>query len=234
MASSITNTLNGNPNARRPASKGFSCSPKILIAKLKDQLKIIFFCFPRSLDNLLCGGLIFGHLIDVCGLSASGKTQLHTTIAVNWSINYNYETFVIDTKGDISGERIHSMLAHRRQKFSPEQCKQIMRNIRVAKCNDSLLQLIECIEQLLQSMHLHRKFKLLVIDSLPALWFFHHGSKSTHHYRQLATLADLLRKLAVEHGIVVLAVNIQTRLIVSNGKGSVHRLEKKNESINWD
>lgn len=172
-----------------------------------------------SLDSLLHGGFIFGHLIDVCGLSASGKTQLHTTIAVNWSINFNYETFVIDTKGDFSGQRIHRMLAPHRQKFSSDKCKQIMRNIRVEKCNNSLMQLIECIDRLLQSMHLYHKFKLLVIDALPTLWFAHHGSKNTNHYRQLAALANLLRKLAVDHGIVVLAVNIQTRLLVSNGKG---------------
>lgn len=157
-------------------------------------------------------------MIDLCGFSAAGKTQLYTTIAINWAINYDYETFVIDTKGDFSGERIHCILINRRDKFQPEKCKQIMQNIRVEKCNNSFIQLIELLQNLLQSVHLYRKFKLLVIDSLPSLWYLHHGNKSTNRYRQLATLANLLRKLAVEHGIVVLAVNIQTRLIVSNGK----------------
>lgn len=179
-------------------------------------IPFIYFLF-RSLDNLLNGGFLFGNLIDLCGFSAAGKTQLHTTIAVNWAINYDYETFVIDTKGDFSGERIHCILMHRPNKFQPERCKQIMRNIRVEKFNSSFMQLIEFTQNLLQSMHLYPKFKLLVIDSLPSLWYLHHGSKNTNRYRQLATLVDLLRKLAVEHGIVVLAVNIETRLIVSNG-----------------
>lgn len=185
----------------------------------------------RSLDNLLQGGLIFGNLIDLCGLSASGKTQLHTTIAINWSIKYNYETFVIDTKGDFSGERIHSNLLSRHNKFTPEKCKQIMRNIRVEKCNTSLIQLIGLLRNLLQYVRLCPTFKLLVIDSLPTLWFLHHGSKNTNRYRQLATLADLLRKLAVEHGVVVLAVNIETRLIVSNGKDHHHHHHLKTKII---
>lgn len=171
-----------------------------------------------SFDNLLKGGLIFGNLIDLCGFSAIGKTQLHTTIAVNWAINYDYETFVIDTKGDFSGERIHSILMNRPIQFQFDRCKQIMRNIRVEKCNNSLNQLIELVQHLLHHVHLYPKLKLLVIDSLASLWFLHHGSKSTNRYRQVATLVDLLRKLAVEHGIVVLAVNIETRLIVNNGK----------------
>lgn len=163
-------------------------------------------------------------------MSESGKTQLHTTIALNWAINYDFETFVIDTKGDFSGDRVHDILVNRHV-YDTAKRKQIMRNIRVEKCNKSLNQLIELVQNLLQAMNLWPKFKLLVIDSLPALWFLHHGSQSTVRYRQLAVLADLLRKLGVEHGIVVLAVNIQTRLIASNGKENEH---SKQTNIKWN
>lgn len=178
---------------------------------------VLFYFYSFSLDDILNGGLSFGNIIDLCGFAAAGKTQLHTTIAVNWAIQYDYETFVIDTKGDFSGDRIDSILMNRKI-LDAEKRKPIMRNIRVEKCNNSLGQLVELVQNLLQSVHLYSKFKLLVIDSLPALWFLHHGSRSSIRYRQMAVLADLLRKLAVEHGIVVLAVNIETRLIVCDGK----------------
>lgn len=158
-----------------------------------------------------------GNLIDVCGLSASGKTQLYTTIALNWAVTQDYETFVVDTKGDFSGDRINRMLSNRTD-INVEKRKHIMRNIKVEKCNDPF-KLVELIKNLLAQIMLFPKCKLLVIDSLPALWFLFHGTKQSFGQRNLAILADLLRKLAVEHSIVVLTVNIGTRSILNNGLG---------------
>lgn len=157
-----------------------------------------------------------GTLIDVCGFASSGKTQLYTTIAVNWAINYDYETFVVDIKGDFSGDRINRMLLSRGG-FDADKRKQIMRNIRIEKCNDPNA-LVDLINNLLARMASYPKLKLLVIDSLPALWFLFHGNKKSIGKQKLATLANLLRKIAVEHDIVVVTVNIETRMIVSKGK----------------
>lgn len=165
---------------------------------------------------MLNGGLLPGNVIDVCGFSSSGKTQLYTTVAVNWAIRQDFETFVIDTKGDFSGDRIHRMLLSRCD-FDADGRKRIMRCIKVERCSCPI-KLIETLSHLIEQVDSFPRLKFLVIDSLPALWFLFHGTKNSLGYKMLAKLADLLRKLAVEHLIVVMTVNIETRLIVTNGK----------------
>lgn len=162
---------------------------------------------------MLNGGLLPGNIVDVCGFSAVGKTQLHTTIAINWSINQDYETFVIDTKGDFSGDRIHRILLSQNG-FDADKRKHIMRNIKVEQCN-SASDLIELITKLIDQKASFPKCKLLVIDSLPALFFHYHGKTHILGYQKLVQFADRLRNLAVEHGIVVMTVNIETRSMVS-------------------
>lgn len=191
------------------------------------NLKCFFLSFSAffSLDELLNGGLLSGNIIDVCGMSGSGKTQLYTTIALNWAINGDHETFVVDTKGDISGDRINRILLNRTG-FDADKRKRTMCNIRIEKCN-SPMRLLDILSNLLEQMHLYPKLKFFVIDSLPALWFLFHGNKRSLGNQTLAKLADLLRKLAVEHGIVVLTVNLETRAIVSNSKWA-KMLENKN------
>lgn len=166
-----------------------------------------------------------GNLIDVCGLSAAGKTQLHTTIAVNWSIQYDYETFVIDTKCDFSGDRINRILMNR-SGLDSDRRKQIMRNIKVQRCN-SLIELIQLIRHLLDQIIQYPRLKFVVIDSMPSIWFLYHGTKTGYAHVQLAKLADLLRKLAVEYGIVVMTVNIETRSNINNGKQFSLKINEK-------
>lgn len=162
---------------------------------------------------MLNGGLQTGNIIDLCGLPASGKTQMHTTLAISFAIDRQSETIVIDTKGDFSGERIHRMLVHRKINDSTER-KEIMERIKVQTCTDPD-QLIEFIENIITEIDSHKSLQLLVIDSLPALWFLYHGNTNAIGLRKLSEMAHLLRKLAVEHGVIVLTVNIVTRLVNS-------------------
>lgn len=177
-----------------------------------------------SLDELLNGGLQTGNLVDVCGLAEAGKTQLYTTIAINIATTYN-ETFVIDTKGDFSGERIHQILISRRV-YSERQRNQILRSIRVEKCNDPTA-LIKLIETLIEKANTFTRLKMLVIDSLPMLWFLYQNDWLVGQ-QQLSILSNLLRKLAVEHNIVVLTVNIVFRWNSVNGKNHKKQKHKMN------
>lgn len=164
--------------------------------------------FPSSLDEMLNGGLLSGNLIDICGLSATGKTILHTTIAINAAINHDSETIVIDSNGDFSGDRIYRMLVNR--KIGTEsKCREIMQHIRVVKCTDPI-ELINIIKALIEQAKNNKKFKILVIDSLPAIWFKMYGMRNFHAYKTIVALAHQLRKLAVEHAIIILTVNIVT------------------------
>lgn len=159
---------------------------------------------------MLNGGLQTGNIIDLCGVPASGKTQLHTTLAIKFAIDRQSETIIIDTKGDFSGERIHRILVHRKID-NLAQRKDIMERIKVQTCNDPD-HLIQFIEKLISKIDSFKNLQLFVIDSLPALWFLYHGNTNVIGLRKLAQLTHLLRKLAIEHGIIVLTINIVTRL----------------------
>lgn len=154
------------------------------------------------------GGLLVGNIIDICGIAASGKTQLYTTIAINLVAAQNCDVFLIDTKGDFSSERINRMLLSRRI-LNQNQRNYIMSSIKVEKCNDPLV-LIELIEKLTEQAKSYPRLKMLVIDSLASLWFLYHGNHLLAQ-QKMGILTNLLRKLAVEHSIVVLTVNILTR-----------------------
>lgn len=102
-----------------------------------------------------------------------------------------------------------------------------MRSIKIEKCNDPM-KLIEIIQHLINHITIYPKLKLLVIDSMPALWFLFHGNKKSYGLQNLATLTDLLRKLAIEYGIVVLTINVETR---SNAINSQSKLKMYLNSI---
>lgn len=150
-----------------------------------------------------------GNLIDICGPADAGKTQLCTSIAVNFAQFSHEETLWIDTKADFSARRIYKIL--KKRNCNDTEIKAIMQHIRIHTCNDSS-KLIEIIEKLAESYdESYKNVKLLVIDSLPVLWFLFYGEDRFLGNIALAKLTNNLRKLAVEYGMIVLIVNVATR-----------------------
>lgn len=162
------------------------------------------------LDDLLTGGIMMSNLIDICGPPDAGKTQLCTSIAVNLAQFSHEETLWIDTKADFSARRIYKILKNRN--CSDGEIREIMQRIRIDTCNDSNT-LIQMIEKLIVNFEAYKGAKLLVIDSLPVLWFLFHGEDRRFGAVAMAKLTNNLRKLAVECGMVVLIVNISTRYL---------------------
>lgn len=147
-------------------------------------------------------------LIDICGPPDAGKTQLCTSIAVNLAQNSPHETLWIDTKADFSARRIYKILKNRN--CSDSEIKEIMRRIRVDTCDDPN-KLIKMVDELIENFGEYNKAKLLVIDSMPALWFLFHGEHRRLGSIAMEKLANNLRKLSVERGMIVLTVNLATR-----------------------
>lgn len=159
---------------------------------------------------------MMSNLIDICGSPDAGKTQLCTSIAVNLAQFIQEETLWIDTKADFSARRIYKILKNR--DCSESEIKRIMQRIRIDTCNDPN-KLIQMIEQLIENFEEYKSAKLLVIDSLPALWFHFHGEDARFGAIAMSKLANNLRKLAVECGMIVLIVNIATRYYpIDSGK----------------
>lgn len=88
--------------------------------------------------------------------------------------------------------------------------RQIMERIKLEVCNEPK-KLIKIVTKLIEQIDKYRNFKMLIIDSMPSLWFLFYGEKCSTGIQQLAILGNLLRKLAVEHNVIVVNVNIVTR-----------------------
>lgn len=128
-----------------------------------------------SLDDLLDGGLTTGNLYEFCGLPASGKTQLCNTILMNLSQNLKFESLYIDTKNDFSGKRLHKILSAKN--FSQADIGLIMKRIRVKRVYNAI-DFIYLLKVLLETEEVISQLKVIVIDSLPSLWFLFHGEKT--------------------------------------------------------
>uniref|UniRef100_A0A1Q3F5I0 Putative dna repair protein rad51 log 4 n=1 Tax=Culex tarsalis TaxID=7177 RepID=A0A1Q3F5I0_CULTA len=164
----------------------------------------------RGLDALLDGGLLPGHVMEVFGEPACGKSQLCMTIAANAASRGNVDVFYVDTKCDFSATRVQSML--RAKKCSEVDASEAMQRIKVERIH-SPEQLLGTLEELLAQIDRQerfRKFRVLLVDSLPALWYAHQNSSSScYPVGMLTSLAGLLRKLASENMIAVVVVNLR-------------------------
>jgi len=65
------------------------------------------------LDNLLDGGLFSGNIYELCGPSASGKTQLCYSVLLNLIITTKKDIVYIDTKNKFSVNRIKQILKNK-------------------------------------------------------------------------------------------------------------------------
>lgn len=161
---------NGSYNSHR--------SLKVWRKKLRrGKIESLHINLSFSLDEILVGGLMSGMFYEICGLSAAGKTQLCTTIAVNLAQIHKIGTLYVDCKGDLSGKRIHQMLTA--QKRSIKDTRQTMDLIRRQQCDDAD-QLVDLLKELLGNIEqFEGTHRLLVVDSMPALWYLLLGDESS-------------------------------------------------------
>lgn len=77
------------------------------------MIKYFFDFFFCSFDKILNGGLHTGCMLEICGQSGSGKTQLCLTIAMNVFHQLNQTVYYIDSKNDFSAVRIQTVLMNK-------------------------------------------------------------------------------------------------------------------------
>ena len=115
-----------------------------------------------------------GNIVEFCGLPGIGKSIICSTLAINYAKQYNFDTIYLDTKNDFSGIRIHKILTT--LKYSREDIGKIMHKIKVEKIYE-----LEKLMDVLASILLYQKASnsILIVDSIPALWFQFLGKYST-------------------------------------------------------
>lgn len=167
-----------------------------------------------NLDMLLENGIFEGDIIEICGKPDAGKTILATTIAVNLSQYQELGTVYLDINNGFEGTRAHQILQDRG--CPAVDIESIMRRIVVEKVQ-TLNDLINVLEDLFEFLR-KSKVKLLVLDSMSAIWFENLFSyKRT--VRKIAQVASLLRKLAHDFKLIVITVNIFIDGFVQESKG---------------
>ncbi|KYM95654.1 PREDICTED: DNA repair protein RAD51 homolog 4 [Cyphomyrmex costatus] len=188
-----------------------------LLAIERDVISTSITC----LDELLRGGLYPGQLCELCGPSASGKTQLCFTIAANVASRSDGIVWYFDTKRDFCRMRYEGIM--RARNFEQKIIDDALRSTKIYQAHSSneliqgLRQLVTLCEQEQNEASLkERKVLLVIIDSLPAIIF-----KVTRNAQQsdnettyeLEDLAEICRFLTMKYQAVVITVNLITRWI---------------------
>lgn len=135
---------------------------------------------------------MIGKMYEICGASSAGKTQLCKTIAVNLALNHKIGTLFVDCKGALSGKRFQQMLSARQK--SSEEIESTLSLIRVQRIG-AVTQFVEMLQALLDSTELSAflgTHRLLVVNSMPALWYLCLGDKTSKGKRGTVHVSHLL------------------------------------------
>ncbi|XP_053665545.1 DNA repair protein RAD51 homolog 4 [Anopheles marshallii] len=181
----------------------------------------------HSVDTLLQGGLVPGHIYEFCGESGTGKTLLCMTIAANVVLQ-RCTVYYIDTKCDFSGQKMQQILDKGQRKLTEQELGHTMARIKVERIFSPEL-LVQVVEELTAGKHLETgtDLKLLIIDSLPSLWYLYQDSQSSVEPLGLLTkLICSLRKLATQHSVAIVLVNLAVRMVEAMGGNSVEGKRK--------
>lgn len=163
-----------------------------------------------SLDNLLRGGLYPGQIYEICGLSASGKTQLCLTIAANTALGPRNLVRYIDTKRDFCGSRIEQILLN---KNCDEQIiNEAMQRIRISCVHDwqQLIEVLHCLALNLKDESRDCRTRIIIIDSLPAI-IFHLSRDHKATTIPLNRFANICHFIAKEFCLSLVTVNLITQ-----------------------
>lgn len=136
------------------------------------------FFFSYSLDDLFGGGIPTGSIIELCGLTATGKTQICNTIAQNIVYKYDVECFWIDSKFEFSSKRLISNL--KAKQLTTLQIGVVLKKIKFERILTAE-KLIQALEELLEY---HPNLQILIIDSIPAMMLQLQNEKSQSKNQQ--------------------------------------------------
>lgn len=181
------------------------------LAEEKHKRKL-YGCQISCLDDILMPCDVLNNLSfwEICGPTGVGKTQLLLTLVLNFVANQISSVLYIDTKLDFSARRVKQMLKAR--KIEREFHAGIMSYIKVERVL-SAKGVVEMLEQFLEQLQQENEdvmaIKLIVIDTLPAVWFLLKADSDRLAGKWLLSrLSQAINRLVFEHCIAVICVNL--------------------------
>lgn len=171
----------------------------------------------KSIDSILEGGLLTGNIYELCGLSGVGKTQICFAAIAHVTSNLKQNIYYIDSNLSFSGERMQSILDAKC--LDDEEIGNIMNKIKVVNIRNiyQLFSFLHKWKEDLQEMRGEYSIRLVIIDSLPPLFFNFYGEGHNDGLAQMNHLSNLIRYLAQEHHIAFLVVNLATQYFEVDG-----------------
>nr|CAH7741315.1 unnamed protein product [Callosobruchus chinensis] len=156
----------------------------------------------ECLDKLLDGGLFTGYIYELCGLPSSGKTFLCLSVAKHILTTTKDQVYYIDTKHDFSATGFRHMLADNK-----DQAAEILSRLLIVRVHSrpEFLNTLFGVKKILRA---NQTSKLLIIDSLPALYFLNDNHTENNSF--LNYTVNILNYLVNECNLVVLVTNLMT------------------------
>ncbi|XP_060833369.1 DNA repair protein XRCC3 isoform X2 [Rhopalosiphum padi] len=182
-----------------------------------------------QIDKLLGGGLFKCGITEISGESGCGKTQFCLQIALTVQLPLPLKgaksgAAYICTEDRFPSSRIQQMISNIRFKYKCDN-KIDMNELCQIDYGDNILishvatveDLKKCIHEMLPKALLHRPIKLIIIDSITAVFRGEYTlSELPRRSRDLRDIAFFLHKLSVEHGLWIICVNQVTSSMSDN------------------
>ncbi|TPX69234.1 hypothetical protein SpCBS45565_g02493 [Spizellomyces sp. 'palustris'] len=169
-----------------------------------------------GVDQLLEGGLALGEFVELAGPPATGKTQLCFFTAITTTTDDPTATVLyIDSGNAFSASRLSDMYTHsdrfQQSRESGMDTKNILSRVRCIPCFDafSLVDIMEEVQKSLanKTTDFFSMVRLLIIDSIGALLSPMVGYGQSQGYVIMMTIAQILKSIAISHGISILVTN---------------------------
>ncbi|KAH9620921.1 hypothetical protein KSS87_011027 [Heliosperma pusillum] len=169
----------------------------------------------EGLDSLLQGVLREGFVTELVGPSSSGKTQVCLQAAASVAKGHVGGVVFIDTGNSFSATRIARLISDVSSVASPQinydALHNIMKNISCYPAFDifSLFDVLQQLESKLKHQVRSRQFsvKLLIVDSFSSLIIPVLGGGGPYGHALMISAGYLLKKIANEYNVCVLATN---------------------------
>ncbi|XP_075228232.1 DNA repair protein RAD51 homolog 3-like isoform X3 [Lycorma delicatula] len=204
---------------------------------LQDEVKIQkIVTFSQAVDQILGGGVFLGDVLEFCGASGSGKTQMCLQLCIAVQLPFclggvQGEAIFIDTDQSFSPDRLKDIAESCYNLFisaselhgslemnlSSLSVTKLLENVHYISIEDNiqLLSIIKLIDDFIKS---NNKVKLVIIDCLTFPFLNQFILSTLVRTQQLCRIVRELQSIATEHNIAVVITNHLTTKIVHEAK----------------
>ncbi|XP_021743228.1 DNA repair protein XRCC3 homolog [Chenopodium quinoa] len=167
----------------------------------------------NSIDHILEGGFRSGHITEICGDEGTGKTQICLQLLLAAQLDVamgglsSFAVYVTSVANYPAG-RLAQMVPHVFGSFPPPDLNPLKRIL--VKKVESPYELIETLQSVEELVKDDRRYRVVVIDSVPSICRFHfHNTRESMKERTsiVNVFSSGLRSLAEKYDVVAIAVN---------------------------